>query len=183
MKRNLTILAVLAFITLSATPVLAEGFYVGAGLGNTFFSSSFEIEDVTDEVQDIDENSTAWKIFGGFAGNRFLSVEGGYRDFGNIESDIEGANIKSKVKGWDFDLMGRVQVSIVDIFAKAGVMFWDNEVTFGSATASETGTDFIWGLGAGVRLGKFGVRLEWESLVQDEVDNLSVVSLGATYGF
>jgi len=184
MKRNLTILAVMAIIALSTTPVLAEGFYVGAGLGNTFYSSSFEVEDVTDGVQEIDENSTAWKIFGGFTGNRFLSIEGGYRDFGNIETDFEGDKIKSKVKGWDFDLMGRVQISIIDIFAKAGVMFWDSDVTIGNApTSSDSGTDFLWGLGAGARLGPIGVRLEWESLEQGNVDNLSVVSLGATFGF
>ncbi len=37
--------------------------YLGAGIGNTFFSS--EAEDAADQIQEISENSTAWKIFGG----------------------------------------------------------------------------------------------------------------------
>jgi hypothetical protein len=38
-------------------------------------------------------------------------------------------------------------------------------------------------IGAGVRLGPIGVRLEWESLEGGDSENLSMVSLGATLGF
>ena len=46
-----------------------------------------------------------------------------------------------------------------------------------------SGTDFFWGLGAGVHLGPIGARLEWESVEGGGPDNLSMVSLGATLGF
>ncbi len=52
-----------------------------------------------------------------------------------------------------------------------------------NSTATESGTDFIWGLGAGVRLGPVGVRLEWESMEVQKPDNLTMLSLGATLGF
>jgi opacity protein-like surface antigen len=183
MARRFGALATLLTLVAFASPALAEGFYVGAGIGNTFFSSKFSVGDVSDQVQDIDENSTAWKIFGGFSGHKFLGLEGGYRDFGEIESDFGSETLKSKVKGWDVEALGRIQIAIVDVFAKAGVMFWDSETTFGDETADDSGTNFLWGLGAGVHLGPIGVRLEWETLEQKDVDNLSAVSLGATLGF
>ena len=79
--------------------------------------------------------------------------------------------------------MGRLQIVIVDIFAKAGLMYWSTDVTILGKSYDDSSTDFFWGLGAGVHLGPFGARLEWESVEADTPDNLSMVSLSATIGF
>jgi OOP family OmpA-OmpF porin len=179
MKKLFFISALLMFFAAAAAN--AQGFYIGAGIGNTFFSS--EIDDIVDEAQKIDENSTSWKIFGGIPLNNFLNIEGGYRNFGNLNANIQDVNVENKFYGWDVEALGRVQVSIIDIFAKAGVMFWTSEVSFLEFKSEDTGTDFLWGLGAGVHLGPIGVRLEYESLAVDSPDNLSMVSLSATLGF
>jgi len=88
--------------------------------------------------------------------------------------------VNYKIKGWDIEALGRLEISIVQVFVKAGVMFYDIDT---NVAGHSSGTDFLWGLGAGVALGPVGVRLEWESLATSEVDNLSMVSLGATLGF
>lgn len=166
---------------LSLSNAVAAGLYVGAGIGNTFFSS--EVKDALDQIKSIDENSTAWKIFGGFRPAKFLGVEGGYRSFGEVSSTVSSQLYESKTSGWDIEALGRVQIAIIDIFGKAGLMFWSKDVTLLGDVFDDSGTDFFWGLGAGVHLGPIGVRAEWESVVIDDPDNLSMVSLSGTIGF
>jgi len=178
------IIAAIALIALGSfgESAQARGMYFGAGIGNTFFSS--DVEDAIDEIRNIDENATAWKIIAGFHGSKFLGVEGGYRSFGSIETTISDQIFKSKTDGWDVEALGRIQIiEIVDVFAKAGVMFWSTKVTLLGQTADDSGTDFFWGVGAGVHLGPIGARLEWESVEGGGPDNLSMVSLSATLGF
>jgi len=181
MRYVTTISIALAMSWLVVSTAAAEGMYVGAGIGNTFFSSDYR--DALDQIQKIDENSTSWKIFGGFSGSRFLGLEGGYRSFGTIDASLGGQSFSSKTSGWDVEALGRFQVAIVDVFGKAGAMFWSHDLTLLGRTSDESGTDFFWGLGAGARLGPIGARLEWESVEGGGPDNLSMVSLSATLGF
>lgn len=179
--RNSIIATIVVAITFSTSAALAGGMYVGAGIGNTFFSS--DVENAVDQIKNIDESSTAWKIFGGFNGARFIGVEGGYRSFGSVETTVSDQLFKSKTSGWDVEALGRLQIAIIDVFAKAGAMFWSTDVTLLGKTVDDSGTDFFWGLGAGVHLGPIGARLEWESVEGGGPDNLSMVSLSATLGF
>ena len=112
------------FLGIVASPGLSRGMYLGAGLGNTFYSS--EVQDALDEINQIDENATAWKIFGGFHGPKFIGVEGGYRSFGTVSSSISAQLFESKTSGWDVEALGRLQIAITDVFGKAGVMFWSS---------------------------------------------------------
>lgn len=173
--------ATLLCVSLAASDALARGLYLGVGIGNTFYSSEFE--DALEQAKKIDENATSWKIFGGFHGTKFIGVEGGYRSFGEVSSTISEELFEAKTTGWDVEALGRLEISIVDLFAKAGAMFWSAKTTLLGRTYEETGTDFLWGIGAGARLGPIGARLEWESLEGSDQDNLSMVSLGATLGF
>lgn len=174
-KRILVISLVVAI--LAPLPALAD-LYAGASIGNSWFNHDPEVAD----VGEISENSTGWKIFGGFKNDGFFGVEGGYRDMGKIDYADSGFNADSKTTGWDVEGVGRLKLGPVDVFAKAGAFFWKTEVG-GDATGSADGTAFIWGLGAGVRLGPIGVRLEWESMEVEDPDSLSMLSLGATLGF
>jgi hypothetical protein len=178
------IAAVIVLVVCSSTAfaqVKQQSFYFGAGIGNTFFSS--EIDDALDEIQEIDENSTGWKIFGGFRGPKIIGIEGGYRDFGEVGANVSGETFETKTTGWDVEALGRLEISVVDVFGKAGVMFWSTDASLGSDTSDESGTDFLWGIGAGARLGPVGARLEWESVEIGGPVNLSMVTLSATLGF
>jgi opacity protein-like surface antigen len=166
---------IILFITTSA---LAQGIYLGAGIGNAFFSS--EVEDAVNQAQEISENSTAWKIFAGYRLPfiNFIGIEGGYRSFGNISSTVGDYTYESNTAGWDVEALGIFSIAIVDLFAKAGVMFSSTE---GSNDSDDT--NFLWGIGAGLHFGPFGARLEWESIAVEGPTSLSMVSLSGTFGF
>ena len=179
-----TILAkAFVIIVLITTSAFAQGFYLGAGIGNTFYSS--EIQDAVNQAQEISENSTAWKIFAGYRLPfiNFLGVEGGYRSFGNISTDINNVTYESKTAGWDLEALGVFSIAIIDLFAKAGVMFSSTDASGGGQSAEDTSNDFLWGLGAGAHFGPFGARLEWESIAVEGPTSLSMVSLSGTFGF
>ena len=181
MRRTALLFCVLICAGLLTAAAPARALYIGAGIGNTFFSSNFN--DAFDQAQKISENSTAWKIFGGFRSEGFWNLEGGYRDFGKVTSTVDGDAFESKTKGWDVEALGRFRVAIVDVFGKAGVMFWTAESSVGDIAGENDGQDFLWGIGAGVHLGGIGVRAEWERLEVGGDDSLSMVSLSATLGF
>jgi OOP family OmpA-OmpF porin len=177
MKR-IVVTMFLTALLLSPLPAMALP-YVGASIGNSWYGQDADAEDIANGISDISENSTGWKIFGGFSGGSFLGVEGGYRDLGKVESVISNVTYDSKTNGWDVAALGHLKIAVVDVFAKVGAFFWNTEGT----GVDENGTDLLWGLGAGVHLGAIGVRLEWESMEVGNPDNLSMLSLGATFGF
>lgn len=163
----------------------AQGFYIGAGIGNSFYGAEFT--DLEDQANKLDENATGYKFFGGFSLPSIFAVEGGYRSLGTVSSSINDYEFESKTTGWDVYGMGRFEVlMILDLFAKAGVFFWDTENVIVEEVLGNSGTAFAWGLGAGVHLGPVGVRLEWENFQLEETDvktTLSMLTLSATYGF
>jgi len=180
MKVLLTILSVLLVFSLGSS--FAQGIYIGASIGNSFYGDKF---DLGNEVKEINENSTGYKFFGGFSSKSFFQIEGGFRNLGTVKTDIEGYSVESKTSGWDVYGMGRLQVlNLIDLFAKAGAFFWKTESGIVSQVLGEdSGTAFAWGLGAGVHLGPIGVRLEWENFQIQDPATLSMLSLGATFGF
>lgn len=181
MKFLLVITACLIMLGLS-NKSLAQGIYLGGGIGSTFFST--EISDPINQLnKDISENSVAWKIFGGYHITDFLNIEGGYRSFEKVSSTFASEVYNSKTTGWDIEGLGRLQLLIFDVFAKAGMMFWSTDESLLGISSSDSGSGFLWGLGAGAHLGPLGVRLEWESIAISGPTSLSMLSLGATFGF
>ena len=180
-KKMLLLTLIAAFL---APMTASAGMYVGASIGNSW--ASYDQPEVED-IKDISENSTGYKFFGGFKSESFFGVEGGYRDLGKIEYSETGYALDSSTTGWDIAAMGRLKLSIVDVFAKAGAFWWktgaNGDIAGEAMTDNQDGTAFIWGLGAGVRLGPIGVRLEWESMEVKTPDSLTMLSLGATLGF
>jgi len=169
---------IIVFIT---TTALAQGFYLGAGIGNTFYSS--EVQDAVNQAQEISENSTAWKIFAGYHLDKFIGFEGGYRSFGNISSDVSNVTYESKTAGWDVEALGLYQISLIDLFGKVGAMFSSTDASVSGQSTDDTTTNFLWGIGVGAHFGPIGARVEWESIVVDGPTNLSMVSLSGTFGF
>jgi len=96
---------------------------------------------------------------------------------------VGSVDYEAKTTAWDIEALGLVRIAIIDVFGKAGGMFWSRDTQIGTTSDDDSGSDFFWGLGAGVHLGPIGVRAEWESVVIGSPDDLSMVSLGATFGF
>ena len=149
-----------------------SGFYLGAGLGQT---------DV--EISDFDESDSAYKIFGGYNFGVVplidLAVEASYVDFGNPESgplgvDVTGLNA--------FGLAG-FKVGPIGLFAKAGMVAWDAELSVGAFREDENGTDFAYGAGARFQIGSFAIRAEYEVYEVSDVRDLSMASASLVYTF
>ncbi len=177
MKKIILVLSI--FLLYFSTESQAQ-FYIGAGIGNSFVNKT--LTDLNGEDFKVDENSFGYKVFAGF-GKKFLGVEGGYRDLGTVKTSYNSTNLQSKITGWDVAARGKLDIGPIFAFAKAGAFFAKAENQIGSNNTTENSTNFLWGLGAGVKLGPVALRLEWESLEIDSENNLSQLMFGAAFYF
>ena len=147
-----------------------SGFYLGAGVG-----------DATVKDTDFDASDSAYKLFGGYNIGFIplvdFAVEASYVDFGapstsNGSIEVTGVNAFG-LAGLSFGPFG--------IFAKAGMINWDSDATFGTASSSNSGSDPAYGVGARFAIGSFSVRAEYE--YYDVESDLDMVSLSAVYTF
>jgi len=109
-----------------------SGFYIGAGAG-----------DATVKDSNFDASDTAYKIFGGYNIGFIplvdFAVEASYVDFGAPSTslgniDVTGLNAYG-LAGLSFGPFG--------VFAKAGMLNWDSDATFGSVSTSDSGQDLL----------------------------------------
>lgn len=158
-----------------AAPAYADtGFYVGGGVGQ----SSLE-----DDPSSFDESDTAWKAFAGFKLDFIpvvkAAVEVGYRDLGNPA----GASSSVEVKGWDYAALLGVGAGPIDIYGRLGQMRYDLTTSSGPTIGEADGTATLLGAGVAFSLLGIGVRAEYEKIDIDELDNASMISLSAVFGF
>lgn len=148
-----------------------SGFYLGAGVGDASVKDS-----------GFDESDSAYKIFGGYNIGFIplvdFAVEASYVDFGKPTSsagsiEVSGVNAFG-LAGLSFGPFG--------IFAKAGVLSWDADTTFGGTTGSDSGSDPGYGLGARFAIGSFAVRAEYEVYDVDNAD-VDMVSVSGVFTF
>src|SRR5688572_29302967 len=66
------------------------GFYVGAGVGSG--TLDFDQNDFT--VAGLDDSDTAFKVYGGYTFNEFISVEAAYIDAGEPTEKINGVSLQ-----------------------------------------------------------------------------------------
>ncbi len=162
----------------------AQTAYIGGSLGNSFQNHS--LLNISGQDFGIKSNAFAWKVFGG-VGWRFIGLEGGYRDFGEVDNVESGLTGTSRTRGGDLMAKLTLPVSFLRFFGKAGFFYRiTDEKAFGggfSETIDRTvkGSVFAWGVGAGVQFGPVGLRLEYESM-EINPDQLSMLSVGATIG-
>lgn len=149
-----------------------SGFYIGGGVGD----ASVDVK-----AEDFDESDSAYKVFGGYNFGVIplidLAVEASYVDFGTpsqggVDVEITGLNAFG-LAGLSFGPFG--------IFAKAGVIDWDVDVS-GNAVDSDSGTDPAYGVGARFALGSFAVRAEYELYDVDQAD-VEMLSVSAVFTF
>ena len=179
----------LALMILIVSPVLAfsqGGFYVGGSVGTAFVDA--KVSETTGEDFSFNKNNFAWKLYGGLELSDFLSAEGGFRNTGKAENKISGATLTTETKGWDVAAVGRMNLLMVQVFAKAGLFFQSTENSLNTGDPATSGSEdktksvFLWGFGAGLKLGTIGVRAEWENIEVESPANLSMLSVGVTLG-
>jgi OOP family OmpA-OmpF porin len=192
MKRLLTASILAASLASGAAfaQSLGVGPYVGGSIGMTNYSTDFDC------FGDCDKTDIGFKVFGGYMFTPNFGAEIGYGAFGKakIGVDVLGTPVNAELKSSGFHGFLTAQYPIENwaIFGKIGFAYLDNEVSvtvpgFGSASESDSSTEFAWGLGFTYMFNKnLGLRGEYENFkysFQGESDNLNMWSLGIQYKF
>ena len=186
-NRGITSVAVVlvasAMMLFSPESKADSGFYLGGSVGQ----AGVEIED-TSGIQPVtfDEDDFAWKVFGGYNFDLAvinLAIEGGYVNFGSPSGDLLGIPATIDVDGFDvFGVLG-FDLGPVGIFAKAGMVSWDSEISIDGFSESDDGSDPAYGLGAKIALGSLNLRAEYELFDIEDAEDVSMLSVGLVWTF
>ena len=152
-----------------------SGFYLGGSIGQTEL-------DISEDGIDFNDSDNGYKAFAGYNLGIIplidLALEISYVDFGTAEDlgiDVDADTVAiAALVGFDVGPLG--------LFAKAGMNAWDGEVSGFGVSASEDGTDPMYGIGAKIQIGSFAVRGEFERFELDDID-IDFLSVGAAYTF
>ena len=175
-------LVLASFVLLFATVASAadNGVYIGAGITQT----NVEIDEV-----DLDENDNGFKALVGFRPLDWLAVEANYVDFGQVSvGDPAIVEAEFEAKGIDAFVIGMLDFTVIDLFAKVGLVSWDADTTVRSGgdivdEFSDDGTDLAYGVGIQARFGSLGARLEAERFDIEDTDAFDVYSLSLFWTF
>jgi OOP family OmpA-OmpF porin len=176
----------LAFGATSAAAA-ENGLYLGGSIGSSLVEDEDDI-DFGDEVEefDLDDDDFGWKAYAGYQFLPWLAVEGGYVDFGEVEESTSNINVRASLDGWDAFAVGKIPIAFVDLFAKVGVISYDVDVDLDpdvDDNFSSSGEDIAYGVGAAFNLGRVAIRAEAERFDISDVDDLYLLSVGATVTF
>jgi hypothetical protein len=167
MTRRLTLALLLGCA--AATASHAGPLYIGASYGN----ATVEIDEPS---LNFDADDPSWKVFAGYRFLHFLGVEGGYLDLG---SPSEGG-VTVETTAWSAFGVGVLPLGPVGLFAKAGAVASDSEISGGGDDSS---SDPAYGVGAEVDVWKITVRGEYEMFDIDNTDSVYLISVGAAWKF
>lgn len=171
-----------------------RGFYVGAGVGQ-FNVQIDDVDDTNEAIERLDDDDAAWKAFGGYRFNPYLSLELAYIDFGGPEDSFSSSgssgDYKVELSGFAPYIIGTLPVGPIELFAKAGYYFYDVDVTadfddLGGDVfkSSDSDEDFLYGFGIGATFFQhLNARLEYEKIDSDAVDDADALWLSAAWRF
>jgi outer membrane immunogenic protein len=108
-----------------------------------------------------------------------LGVEANYRDYGSfgeggVETEVDSTEL--------FGIVG-LTFGPIGLFGKVGYSDTSLETGFENLDINDSESATAYGVGAKFSFGAFGVRAEYETLDLDAVDDLNMISVGATYTF
>ncbi len=148
------------------------GFYAGAGIGRADLDNPCP---GSTNLVDCDDNGTAWKVYGGWQMNRWLSAELGYVNLPDADFNGQtggGAGLNGDIDTWGITAhaVGKIPIPIgaldrISVLGKAGVVYWDRErnANLSAYDDDDSGVDFAWGVGAEYTISdRIGIRGEWE---------------------
>jgi opacity protein-like surface antigen len=172
------ILLASAVLLAASAPAFAadNGIYLGGSVGQ----ANLEIENIDGlTAADFKGDDTAFKFIAGIRPLDWLAVEASYVNFGEPEDTVLGTQLKTEGDGISAFAVGFLPLGPVDLFAKAGLLTWDTQVS----GFDEDGTDFAYGVGAQFRVWSLSVRAEYEKFEVDQIDDLNLLSVGVTFTF
>lgn len=175
-------LCILALVGLMTTGLYGKqgGAYFGGALGQSFVKT--DIGELENTDLKLNENGFAFKLMAGVKMGSVLALEGGYRSFGTVKSKTGDVEFESNITAYDLHALGRLDLQLLELFAKAGYSFWDQKSMISRDEINDSGANFSWGFGAMLKLGGLGVRAEWERFEVKSFDRLSMLTLGIVIG-
>lgn len=172
-----------------------HGPYIGAGVGR-FNLRPQNISDVGSGLVDItNSHGDAYKITAGYRFMPYFGLEASYIDFGTPNSTFftsgSNGNYKLHASGFAPMAVGTLPLGAFEIFGKAGWLFSDNNVKLylnqpgqQVVQTSHSSTDFMWGGGLGVTLGRhFNINAEWDRVSVENAHDSDALWLAAQWRF
>jgi hypothetical protein len=152
-----------------------NGIYLGAAVSQS--RVDFDVNNIN-----FDGDATKYKLIAGIRPLDWLAFEVNYVDFGVVDTP----SVKQELKGVDAFAVGLLEVAVVDLYAKVGLIRWDQNLNFAnvaSADQSDSGTDLAYGAGVQVHLGSLSFRGEYEKFDIGDSTSAELISLGVTWTF
>ena len=173
------------FFILGSLPLVSwagseSGLYVGGSIGQSSAEADF---DLGKSSFNVDDDDNGYKIFFGYNFGVLplldLGIEADYRDYGTFGGDNVETSIDSS------ELFGVVGLTLgpFGLFGKIGYSDTSLETGFSNLDVNSSDSATAYGIGAKLSVGPFGIRAEYETLDLDAVDDLNMISIGATYTF
>jgi OOP family OmpA-OmpF porin len=167
----------------SAVHAADNGFYLGAGVGQSNVEAGDDLPDLGSV--EFDADATAYKVIVGWRPLDWLAVEGNYIDLGSADDRVLGEKIESDIDGITLSALAFLPVGPVDLFARVGVIDWDAELSAPEVDVrtKDDGTDLAYGVGAQFRVWSLSLRAEYERFEIGDTDKVDLLSLGVTWTF
>ena len=216
-RSHASVLAVLAALPLAALLVAddarAEGdWYVGAAIGQADidYSASDLTRDLdalgwTIEGATVDDDGTAWKIYGGWSFSDYVAVELGWVDLGKVDTRYSTTIPPNQIDdilvdtfsvhpltGDGITAAAVLKWPVSDAFAvhaKAGMFAWNSDVDVrvvqggtGQVVGDDDGTDAMYGVGIEWKFNaQWSITAEWERYQLNEWLDVPTVGIRFTF--
>jgi len=187
-------LALAAALVAGPAAAQDEGLYAGGSAGYVASKDRCKFLAIPCDGED-----AGWRLFAGYQFNRYIAAEFGFANLGEVtgQGTIGGAPAGFIVETKEtFDLTAVLSIPVtarLSALARAGMYrartILEQQVTgFPATHDAGTNTGFSYGLGAEYRLGRIGLRAEWqrwENVGNDFIseDELDMLSLGVLWRF
>ena len=186
-----------ALLIACAVPAFADnpsGPYVGGGWGQF----NLHIDNLNDLGQSVNSiahsDADAYKFFAGWRLTPYFSLEAAYVNLGNPGSNFSATgsdgNYRVHMDGWSPTAIGTLPLGPVDLFAEAGYMFYNVNLTATDTGGGETlssshsRSDFLYGGGIGVTFfDHLNVRAEYQELNLNEYHDSNALWLTGAWRF
>ncbi len=163
--------ALLVAVILSPPAGAETGGYVGFALGQAH-----------DKV--LDQNDTAFKVFGGYRFTPYLAGELAYVDlgrYGNPGTQFDQYGVAAELVG--YIPLGQSGASL---FGKAGLFSWSVQLSdrYYYGSAEDSGVDPTVGAGLQIDFNRFaGIRAEWERFFDVAGGDVDLITVSFFYRF
>ena len=170
------------------SPVSADGgWYLGASTGQSFIE--IDLEGAGSAPLGFDERATGWKGFGGYIIDLPLidfGIEGSYVDFGATSARFPGVEASVDISGLNIWGIAGADLGPLGVYGKLGAIAWSLDGRSSGLVnqrIDESGTDMGYGIGAKFMLFSLEFRAEYERYDISEADDVSMLSVGASWVF